>query len=116
MAGGLTGHEAVPFTRKGTRLSDDLEANNERPCLHCLFADLIDEFYEQYGPLSGEPETFDVSEIITAFAKIVAELTFSSDAALRKRILEEFAGEVSKFKVEIREGHTTGASSSGARH
>jgi hypothetical protein len=43
-------------------------------------------------------------------------MTFSTDAALRKRILEEFAGEVSKFEVEIREGDTTGASSSGARH
>jgi hypothetical protein len=96
-------------------LSDDLEANDERPCLHCLIDDLIDEFYEQYGSLSGEAETVDVGEIITAFAKIVAGMTFSSDAALRKRILEEFAGEVSKFEVEIREGDTTGASSSGAR-
>jgi hypothetical protein len=78
--------------------------------------DLIDDFYGQYGSLSGKAETVDVSEIIMAFAKKVGGMTFSSDAALRKRILEEFAGEVSKFEVEIREGDTTGASSSGARH
>jgi hypothetical protein len=116
MAAGVTGHQVVRFRRKGTDLSHDLEANDDRPCLHCLIADLIDEFYEQYGSLTGEPETVDVSEIITAFAKIVAELTFSSDATLRKRILKQFAGEVSKFEVEFREGDTTGAPSSGARH
>jgi hypothetical protein len=116
MAAGVTGHQVARFRRKGTELTDDLEANDERPCLHCLIADLIDEFYEQNGSLTGEPETADVSEIITAFAKIVAEMTVSSDAALRKRILKEFAGEVSKFEVEFREGDTTGAPPSGARH
>jgi hypothetical protein len=25
------------------------EANDERPCLHCLIGDLIDEFYAEYG-------------------------------------------------------------------
>jgi len=99
-------------------LSDNLEAeaDDQRPCLHCLIGDLIDEFYEQYGSLTGEAETVDVSEIMTALAKVVAEMTFGSDAALRARMLKDFNDEVSKFEVEFREGDTTGASPSGARH
>jgi len=50
-------------------MSDNPESNDERPCLHCLIGDLIDEFYAQYGSLSGETDTIDVDEIITALAK-----------------------------------------------
>ena len=53
-------------------MSDNPESNDERPCLHCLIGDLIDEFYAQYGSLSGETDTIDVDEIITALAKTVA--------------------------------------------
>ena len=66
-------------------MSDNTESNDERPCLHCLIGDLIDEFYAQYGSLSGEADTIDVDEIISAIAKTVAEMTFGSDAAERQR-------------------------------
>jgi hypothetical protein len=101
---------------KGNDLSDNPEADDQRPCLHCLIGDLIDEFYEQYGSSTGEAETVDVSEVMSALAKVVAEMTFGSDAALRERMLKDFADEVSKFEVEFREGEATGAPSSGARH
>jgi hypothetical protein len=97
-------------------LSDNSEADDQRPCLHCLIGDLIDEFYEQYGSLAGEAETVDVSEVMSALAKVVAEMTFGSDAALRERMLKDFADEVSKFEGEFREGEATSAPSSGARH
>ena len=67
-------------------MADSTDSNEERPCLHCLIGDLIDEFYAEYGSLSGEKDTVDVDEIITALAKTVAEMTFGSDAAVRQRI------------------------------
>ena len=40
--------------RVGGAMSEDPDANDERPCLDCLIGDLIDEFYAEYGSLSGE--------------------------------------------------------------
>jgi hypothetical protein len=81
-------------------MSENPEANHERPCLHCLIGDVIDEFYAEYGSLSGEMDTIDVDEIITALAKTVADITLGCDAALRRRILEELTREISKFEAE----------------
>ena len=82
-------------------MADNTELNDEeRPCLHCLIGDLIDEFYAEYGSLSGEKDTVDVDEIITALAKTVAEVTFGSDAALRQRILDDLIREISQFEAE----------------
>ena len=70
-------------------MSDNPGSNDERPCLHCLIADTIDDFYAEYGSLTGEKDTIDLDETISALAKTVAELTFGSDAAQRQRILED---------------------------
>jgi hypothetical protein len=82
-------------------MSDNTETNEERPCLHCLIGDVIDDFYADYGSLSGEKDVIDVDEIITALAKTVAELTFGSDAALRQQVLEGLMGEISQFEAEF---------------
>jgi hypothetical protein len=82
-------------------MSDDTETNEERPCLHCLIGDVIDDFYAEYGSLSGEKDAIDVDEIVTALAKTVAELTFGSDAALRQRVLEDLMREISQFEAEF---------------
>ena len=78
----------------------DHPGSTGRPCLHCLIGDVIDEFYAEYGSLSGEVDTIDADEIITALAKTVADITFGSDAVLRQRILEDLTREISKFEVE----------------
>ena len=41
-------------------MSDATESDDERPCLHCLIGDVIDDFYAEYGSLSGEKDTIDV--------------------------------------------------------
>ena len=82
-------------------MSDATESDDERPCLHCLIGDVIDDFYAEYGSLSGEKDTIDVDETITALAKTVAEMTFGSDAALRQRILEDLTREISQFEAEF---------------
>ena len=82
-------------------MSDATESDDERPCLHCLIGDVIDDFYAEYGSLSGEEDTIDVDEIIMALAKTVAEMTFGSNAALRQRILGDLTREISQFEAEF---------------
>ncbi len=81
-------------------MSDNPGSNDERPCLHCLIADTIDDFYAEYGSLSGEKDTMDMDEIISALGKTVAEMTFGTDAALRQRILEDLTREIARFEAE----------------
>jgi hypothetical protein len=92
-------------------MSDNPEPNEERPCLHCLIGDLIDEFYAEYGSPSGEADIIDSDEVITALAKTVADMTFGSDAVLRRRILEDLTREISKLEAEY-----ANASGSDMRH
>ena len=81
-------------------MSENPESSNERPCLHCLIGDLIDEFYAEYGSPSGEKDTVDMDEIVSALAKTIAEMTYGSDAALRQRILDELTREIARFEAE----------------
>ena len=47
-------------------MSENPEVEDERPCLHCLIGDLIDEYYGEYGSPSGEADVIDIDEIMTA--------------------------------------------------
>jgi hypothetical protein len=96
-------------------MSENPEANDDRPCLHCLVGDLINEFYAEHGSLSGESDTIDVDEIITALAKIVADMTSSCDTTLRQRILEDLRREIARFQAEF-EVEYADASGSEVRH
>ena len=44
-------------------MSDNPESNDERPCLHCLIADAIDDFYAEYGSASGEKDAMDMDDV-----------------------------------------------------
>jgi hypothetical protein len=81
-------------------MSDNPGSNDERPCLHCLIADVIDDFYAEYGSPSGEKDTIDMDEIISALGKTIAEMTYGSDAALRQQVLEDLTREIAKFEAE----------------
>ena len=81
-------------------MSDNPESSDGRPCLHCLIADLIDEFYAEYGSSEGEKDTVDMDEIISALGKVIAEMTYGSDAAVRQRVLEDLTHEVARFEEE----------------
>jgi hypothetical protein len=97
-------------------MSQTSEPNDERPCLHCLIGDLIDDFYGEFGSLAGKPDTIDTNELLSALAKTFAELTYDSDAAQRQRMMEDFLRDVSKFETEFREAQLTDTPASDARH
>jgi hypothetical protein len=81
-------------------MSDNPGSNDELPCLHCLIADVIDDFYAEYGSLSGEKDTIDMDEIISALGKTIAEMTYGSDAAVRQQVLDDLTREIAKFEAE----------------
>ena len=79
---------------------DNPGSEDERPCLHCLIADLIDEFYAEYGSPEGEKDTVDMDEIISALGKVVAEMTYGSDDAARRSVVEDLTREIARFEEE----------------
>jgi hypothetical protein len=107
---------AIPVQIEREVMSENQELEDERPCLHCLIGDLIDEYYGEYGSPGGESDVIDVGEIMTSLAKIVAEITSGSDAAEGRRIVEELSREVAKYDAEYREHAATGASGFEVRH
>ena len=81
-------------------MSENPGSSNERPCLHCLIGDLIDEFYAEYGTTGGETDVIDMDEAISALAKTVADLTYGSDAPARKSVLDTLVREIAEFEAE----------------
>ena len=60
--------ERIPYMSEAT--SEDQA--DQRPCLHCMMVELIDEFFAEYPAAGGEPDTVDTDEVLTAVAKTVA--------------------------------------------
>jgi hypothetical protein len=48
-------------------MSEDRE-DHERPCLHCMMIELIDDYFAEYPATTGEPDTIDTDEVVTAIA------------------------------------------------
>jgi hypothetical protein len=97
-------------------MSQTSEPNDERPCLHCLIGDLIDDYYGEFRSMAGERDTIDTDELLSALAKTFAELTYDSDAAQRQRMMGDFLRDVSKFETEFKEAQVTEIPASDARH
>ena len=97
-------------------MSGDQEANEERPCLHCLIVELIDDFFAENPVAPNELNIVDTDELITAVAKTVAELTSSQGGAVRQSMIEQLMREIMKYDAEFRQQEATGAPSSDARH
>jgi len=97
-------------------MPDDQDQSQERPCLHCLIVDLIDDFFAEYSAAPDEGATLDTDEVISAVAKTVAELTCSRDAAVRQTMIEQLMREIMTYDAEFREQDAMGIPGSGARH
>jgi hypothetical protein len=81
-------------------MSENPGSSKERPCLHCLIGDVIDEYYAEYGTEGGETEVIDMDETMAALAKTVADLTYGSDAAERQRIKDDLLRDIAEFEAE----------------
>ena len=94
----------------------DERDDQERPCLHCMMVELIDDFFTEYPVATGEPDTIDPDEVVTAIAKTVAELTCSQDGTVRQQLIEQLMREIMDYDAEFRRDAGTSAMGSDARH
>jgi hypothetical protein len=92
------------------------QARDERPCLHCMMMDLLEDFFAEYPTPQGEPDTIDADEVITALAKTVAELTCGQNGANRQQIIEKLMREIVDFDAEFHREDASGAIASAMRH
>jgi hypothetical protein len=90
--------------------------DQERPCLHCMIVELIDDFFAEYPVTTGGPDTMDTDEVIIAIAKTVAELTCSQDGTIRQQLIERLMREIMNYDTEFRQDDGTDAIGSVARH
>ena len=90
--------------------------DQERPCLHCMMLELIDDFFAEYPAASDEPDAIDTDEVVTAIAKTVAELTCGQDSTIRQQLIEQLMREIIDYDAEFRRDAGTGAIGSDARH
>ena len=90
--------------------------DQERPCLHCMMLELIDDFFAEYPAASDEPDAIDTDEVVTAIAKTVAELTYGQDGTIRQQLIEQLMREIIDYDAEFRRDAGTGAIGSDARH
>jgi hypothetical protein len=90
--------------------------DQERPCVHCVMVELIDDFFAEYPAASGEPDVIDTDEVVTAIAKTVAELTCGQDGTIRQQLIEQLMREIIDYDAEFRRDAGTGAIGSDARH
>jgi len=106
----------IPKESGRTAMSEDRDDQEERPCLHCLVVELVDNFFAEYPAATGESDTIDTDEVITAVAKTVAELTSSQDAAVRQNMIEQLMREIMNYDAEFRQQDAVGTTGSDARH
>ena len=81
-----------------------------------MIVELIDDFFAEYPATTGESDTIDTDEVITAIAKTVAELTCSQDGTTRQQLIERLMREIMNYDAEFRQDDRTGTIGSAARH
>jgi hypothetical protein len=66
------------------------EVDQERPCLHGMIVEPIDDFFAEYPATSGSDkvDTAEADEVIDAIAKTVAELTSQQDGVIRQQLID----------------------------
>jgi hypothetical protein len=93
--------------------------DQERPCLHCMMVELIDDFFAEYpapADRSDKVATGEADEVIDAIAKTVAELTCGQDGTIRQQLIEDLMRQIMHYDAEFRTEEATGSSGSHARH
>jgi hypothetical protein len=99
-------------------MSDERD-EQERPCLHCMMVELIDDFFVEYPATAGgsdKVDTDEADEVIDAIAKTVAELTSGQDGPIRQQLIEQLMREIMNYDAEFRRQDAAGAIGSHARH
>jgi hypothetical protein len=94
------------------------EVDQERPSLHCMIVELIDDFFAEYPATAGSDkvDTTEADEVIDAIAKTVAELTSQQDGVIRRQVIEQLMSQIMHYDGEFRREDAAGAIASHVRH
>ena len=94
------------------------QEDQERPCLHCMIVELIDDFFAGNPATAGSDkvDTDEADEVIDAIAKTVAELTSQQDEVIRQHVIEQLMLQIMHYDGEFRREEATSAVSSNAMH
>ena len=94
------------------------QEDQERPCLHCMIVELIDDFFAEYPATaaSDKVDTDEADEVIDAIAKTVAELTSQQDGVIRQQVIEQLMRKIMHYHAEFRREEATPAVGSHAKH
>jgi hypothetical protein len=95
-----------------------MSQEQERPCLHCVMVELIDDFFAEYPATagSGKVDINEADEVIDAVAKTVAEMTSQQDGVIRQHVIEQLMRQIMHYDAEFRREEVTSAVSSHAKH
>src|SRR5262245_60871624 len=87
------------------------QEDQERPCLHCMIVELIDDFFAENPATTGSDkvDTAEADEVIDAIAKIVAELTSQQDGVIRQQVIEKLMRQIMHHDGEFRREEATSA-------
>jgi hypothetical protein len=98
-------------------MSDERESQ-ERPCLHCMMVELIDDFFAEYPATAGSDkvDTSEADEVIEAIAKTIAELTSQQDGVIRQQVIEQLMRQIMQYDAEFRREDGEHAVQTYARH
>jgi hypothetical protein len=91
----------------------------ERPCLHCMMVELIEDFLSEHPvapTASDQVDSGEADEVIVAVAKTVAELTSRQDGAIRQQLIEELMRQIMKYDDEFRREDAADEVGSHSRH
>ena len=94
------------------------EQDQERPCLHCMMVELIDDFFAENPATAGSDkvDTSEADEVIDAIAKTVAELTSQQDRVIRQQVIEQLMQQIMHYDGEFRQEEATSSVASHAKH
>jgi hypothetical protein len=99
-------------------MSEEQDAARERPCLHCMMVELIDDFFAEYPATTGSDkvDTDEADEVIDAIAKTVAELTSQQDGLIRQQVIEHLMRQIMHYDAEFRREEAISTAGSHAMH
>jgi hypothetical protein len=98
-------------------MSEDRD-DQERPCLHCMLVEVIDDFFADNPATAGSDrvDTGEADEVLDAIAKTVAELTSQQDGLIRQQVIEHLMSQIMQYDAEFRREEATSAVGSNAKH
>ena len=94
------------------------QGDQERPCLHCMMVELIDDFFADYPATAGSDkvDTDEADEVIDAIAKTIAELTSQQDGFIRQQVIEQLMRQIMHYDADFRREEATSAVGSSVKH